>query len=470
MTNVRIVAASLLSLLGIAPAGLAADPLEDEQWLQLFNGKDLTGWKVKITGHELGDNYGDTFRVEDGVLKVSYDQYENFEGKFGHLFYDTAFANYRLRAEYRFVGEQVPGGPRWAFRNSGLMLHGQSSESMAKDQKFPASIEVQLLGGRSTGKRTTANLCTPGTNVVMDGTLFTQHCTDSSSKTYRGDQWVTVEVEVRGNTMRHILEGEVVLEYTDPQLDERDPDARKLLAAGKDKMLRRGTISLQSESHPLEFRKVELLKLEDSAPRVVAGENWVNLLPESDLSRHWETTGNWRLDDEGVITLTPRPGESGWARFDAYLWSKERYKDFEITFDYKVERRGNSGFYFHVGDKKSPVARGIEVQIYDSHGRGKDRKLTDHDSGGIIPGIPPAKNTARPAGEWNRFHIISKGNDLTVKLNGEVINEVKLDNPRIKDRPESGYIGFQDHALPLALRKIRIRELGQLSVPGKRSD
>lgn len=186
---------------------------------------------------------------------------------------------------------------------------------------------------------------------------------------------------------------------------------------------------------------------------------WVNLLLGNDLSKHWSTKGNWVIDKDGVVTLTPRPGERGWARFDAYLWLEGQYKDFEIEFDYKVQKRGNSGFYFHVGDKKSPVAKGIEVQIYESHSKGQGKRLTDHDSGGIIPGIPPTKNTAKPAGQWNRFHIICKGNSLTVKLNGTVVNQVKLDNPWIKNRPESGSIGFQDHALPLALRKLRIRKL-----------
>lgn len=188
-------------------------------------------------------------------------------------------------------------------------------------------------------------------------------------------------------------------------------------------------------------------------------DGWVDLLAGNNLADHWTTKGNWNIDDEGVVTLTPREGERGWARFDAYLWLNGEYKDFEIEFDYKVEKRGNSGFYFHVGDKSSPVKKGIEVQIYDSHGKGDNKKLTDHDSGGIIPGIPPTKNAAKPAGEWNRFNIVCKGKSLTVKLNGVVVNEVDLNNPRIKDRPESGFIGFQDHALPLALRKIRIRTL-----------
>lgn len=233
------------------------------KWIQLFNGKNLDGWKVKIKGYELGDNFGDTFRVEDGALKVAYDKYDRFDNKFGHIFYDQPFSHYRIRVEYRFVDEQAPGGPGWAFRNSGIMIHGQSPESMTKDQSFPVSIEVQLLGGGGSGERSTANLCTPGTHVVMNGKLHTPHCTNSKSETYHGDQWVTVEVEVHGNKLiKHIVNGDVVMEYSEPQLDERDGDARKLIEDGN-KMLSGGSISLQAESHPVEFRKVELMVIEE---------------------------------------------------------------------------------------------------------------------------------------------------------------------------------------------------------------
>ena len=236
---------------------------EKSQWISLFNGKNLDGWKVKITGYELGDNYGKTFRVEDGVMKVSYDKYEKFDGRFGHIFYEDKFSHYILRLEYRFVGEQVPGGPGWAFRNSGIMMHCQSPESMAKDQNFPVSIEVQLLGGNGKDKRTTGNTCTPGTHIVMNDQLVTRHCINSSSKTYHGDQWVKAEIEVHGNGLvRHKINGEVVMEYERPQLDEKDADAKKLIAAGADNMLSEGYISLQSESHPVEFRNIEIMPLE----------------------------------------------------------------------------------------------------------------------------------------------------------------------------------------------------------------
>lgn len=253
-----LVALAVLASVAGAPAEEKGDAAGGE-WISLFNGKNLEGWTPKIRGSKAGENYGNTFRVEDGLLKVGYDQYDQFEEKFGHLFYKDSFSHYIIRAEYRFVGEQSAGGPGWAIRNSGLMLHGQTPESMTVDQRFPVSIEVQLLGGDGSNKRPTANLCTPGTHVVMDGELLKRHCTSSTSKTYHGDEWVTVEVEVKGSeSFTHKVNGETVLHYTKPQLDDGDADAKKLIPADGELLLEKGTISLQSESHPVEFRKVEL--------------------------------------------------------------------------------------------------------------------------------------------------------------------------------------------------------------------
>lgn len=236
----------------------------DGEWMQLFNGQDLAGWTPKIRGYAAGENFADTFRVEDGLLTVSYDGYGTYDERFGHLFYNEPFSHYRLRVEYRFIGEQCPNGPGWAIRNSGVMVHGESPETMAVDQDFPASIEVQLLGGNGNDPRTTANLCTPGTNVVMDDRIILQHCISSSSETFHGDQWVTVELEVRGSeVIRHLIDGKEVLSYNQPQLDDRDAHARELAESNGGLILSGGTISLQSESHPVQFRKVELLLLEE---------------------------------------------------------------------------------------------------------------------------------------------------------------------------------------------------------------
>jgi hypothetical protein len=252
-------------LLIVVPGTLIAQETakaDSEKWISLFNGKNLEGWTPKIRYHDLGDNFGSTFRVEDGVLKVGYDGYTEFKETFGHLFYKDSFSHYRIRVEYRFVGEQAKGGPGWALRNSGIMVHGERPETMSKDQDFPASIEVQLLGGDGKTPRTTSNLCTPGTNVVMGDKLILAHCTSSKSKTFHGDVWVTAEVEVKGNeVVRHLVNGELVLEYNQPQLDDRDAHAKELIEKAGTKMLSSGSISLQSESHPVEFRRVELLDL-----------------------------------------------------------------------------------------------------------------------------------------------------------------------------------------------------------------
>jgi len=232
-----------------------------QEWKQLFNGKNLDGWDIKIRGNDLNDNFGNTFRVEDGKMVVRYDQYDDFKQKYGHIFYKEDFSYYRIAVEYRFVGEQAPKGEGWAWRNSGIMVQGQPASTMGKDQDFPISIEVQLLGGDGK-KRTTCNLCTPGTNVVMDGKLITQHCVNSTSKTYNGDQWVRAEVLVLGDSLiQHFANGEKVLEYNKPQMGGGNVSGNDAALLIDGKLLDHGSISLQSESHPVEFRKVELLNL-----------------------------------------------------------------------------------------------------------------------------------------------------------------------------------------------------------------
>lgn len=256
-------AMALAAVVGLAPAAIGQEK-SAEGWIALFNGKDLEGWTPKIAGYEAGENYGDTFRVVGDVLTVSYEDYDEWKDRFGHLFYEHPYSDYRLRVEYRFVGDQCPGGAGWAFRNSGVMFHCQSPDSMGIAQNFPVSIEAQLLGGNGKDTRPTANVCTPGTNIVMDGKLVTQHCNNSSAETYHGDQWVTFELEVHGaGKVRHYVNGELVLEYEQPQLDPNDGDAKELIGDGSDLLLRGGYISLQSESHPVEFRKVELLPLDE---------------------------------------------------------------------------------------------------------------------------------------------------------------------------------------------------------------
>lgn len=230
-------------------------------WIDMFNGKDLSNWKVKFADEHVGENYLNTFQVKNGNLVVSYDNYEQFDDKFGHLFFEQPFSHYTLQATYRFVGEQVKGGAGWAMRNNGFMIHAQSPESMTYEQKFPTSIEVQLLGGLDNGERSTANICTPDTHVVIDGALVTDHCINSSSKTYNGDQWVNVEIEVHGDEkIIHRVNGEVVFTYSKPQYDTKL--AQSFIASNKGSVaLNKGYIAIQAETAPVEFKSIRIKPL-----------------------------------------------------------------------------------------------------------------------------------------------------------------------------------------------------------------
>lgn len=224
---------------------------DEEIWVDLFNGKNLNDWTIKIANREAGDNYLNTFRVTDGLMQIRYDNYDEFANDFGHIVYNGGpYSHYKLQVEYRFVGEQVKNGPAWAFRNNGMMYHSQSATEMGLTQWFPTCMEYQLLGGNGIDERTTGNLCTPNTNVVIDGKLRTDHCIVSTSETYHGDQWVTAELIVHGSELaQHIINGKQVMEYNGLQLDDGTPRAS-------------GYIALQAESHPTDFRRVRLLNLE----------------------------------------------------------------------------------------------------------------------------------------------------------------------------------------------------------------
>jgi hypothetical protein len=270
----------LLTLLGVFHFSTQTSKRSNqntENWISLFNGKDLTGWDMKIADRPLNDNYLNTFQVEKGMIRIVYDAYENFDDKYGHLYYKKPYSHYKLRFDYRFVGEQTSGGEAWNIRNSGVMVHSQSAESNTFEQHFPVSIEVQLLGGLSNGKeRNTANLCSPGTAVERFGEIDYRHCINSSSRTYDGDQWVSVEVVVMGDEyIAHLIENDTVLRYEHPQIggafinkNQKGKDWESMGVTNKEEWIAKegqylseGYIALQAESHPIDFKNIELLNL-----------------------------------------------------------------------------------------------------------------------------------------------------------------------------------------------------------------
>lgn len=258
MTTKRGVLQSLMTVL--CAVMLNAYGAKDGEWIQLFNGKDLNDWIVKLNHHELNDNYRNTYRVEDGILKVRYDQYEDFGERFGHLYYKKPFSHYHLVVEYRIVGELHPSAPKYARLNSGVMLHAQDPKTILRDQNWPISVELQFLAELEGGKpRSTGNVCTPGTHVFYEGQLTEAHIIKSSAATYKPGEWVRAEAIVRGSdSIVHIINGEKVLEYSKPQVGGGviagyDPEVFQI-----GKLLSEGFIGLQAEGQPVDFRKVEL--------------------------------------------------------------------------------------------------------------------------------------------------------------------------------------------------------------------
>tara|TARA_R110002167_G_scaffold134051_15_gene319426 strand:- start:1410 stop:2243 length:834 start_codon:yes stop_codon:yes gene_type:complete len=252
----------MIFVLGLKGCKPTPDNSDKEEWIALFDGTDMDQWTPKFAGFELGDNYHNTFVFKDSLLSVRYAVQDTFKGHFGHLYYKKKFSHYRLKAKYRFVGKQMTGGPAWAIRNNGLMLHCQDPATLGLEQDFPISLELQLLGGDGEHPRTNANLCTPGTNVVMGDSLFSPHCINSNSKTYPGDQWVEVEALVLGDSLlQHILEGQVVMQYSKPTVGGGAISGYKESAYREGTPVTEGYISIQAETHPIDFKSIQLLNL-----------------------------------------------------------------------------------------------------------------------------------------------------------------------------------------------------------------
>ena len=242
-------------------------PLQASDWVTLFNGKDLSGWTPKIAKHPLGENAFDTFRVEDGILKCEYDKYPKFDRQFGHLYTNLSYSHYLLRMEYKFAGKMMPDASSYVNLNSGIMVHSHPPQSMSLDQGFPVSLEFQFLADEGKGRRSTGNVCTPGTNLEIDGKLITQHIVQSSAPTIPADKWVKIEIEVRGNKeIIHRVNGKEVLRYQKPQLDPKGAvvPTKELFAAGASLLLSHGHIALQAEGQPVWFRNIELKQLAQS--------------------------------------------------------------------------------------------------------------------------------------------------------------------------------------------------------------
>lgn len=234
----------------------------DGKWISIFNGKNLDGWIPKVTGYKTGENPLDLFRVENGILKVDYSKYKRFNGRFGHIFFKEKLSSYIIHVEYRFVGELLTDAPGYCYRNSGVMIHSQSPESMDIEQNWPVSIEVQLLGSTDSVKQKTANICTPGTTVFFKEALTNDHCISSTSKYYYNDTWVNLDIIVHaGKNVYLVIDRDTVLTVSHPQIGGMLLPENYPVPTGT--VLEDGYIALQAEGQNIDFRKVELQILDE---------------------------------------------------------------------------------------------------------------------------------------------------------------------------------------------------------------
>ena len=248
------------SILIVLAASLIIGSGKPAKWKTLFNSKNLKNWQVKIAGYPLGENFGNTFRVENGILQVRYNAYDSFRSKFGGLYYNKKFTNYRLKVEYRFVGETTVGAPSWGFRDGGVQYHCQSPASLQLTQSFPVCLEYNLHGGNGKDERPVGEICTSGTFVSVNGKRNESNCTlPTVKKTFHGDQWITLEIEVRGDSIRHFVNGEEILRFENPRYNPNHAIAKTFIVNGDDRV-KEGYISLQSNSHPMDFRKIEVME------------------------------------------------------------------------------------------------------------------------------------------------------------------------------------------------------------------
>ena len=383
---------------------------EDAGFIDLFNGKNLDGWTQR--------NGTATYRVEgDQIIGKTTEGSPN-----SFLCTNQLYADFELKFEVKLDSEL----------NSGVQIRSQSQGDTPEGRVNGPQVEISTdkLAGYIYGEAA--------------GGWMTPEDDRKPHDHFKENQWNSYHVLAVGPNIQVWINGQQISDLTHHQRFESHP---------------KGFIGLQVHGigrgqGPYEVRWRNL-KIRDLT-------KFKSLYNGKNLDG-WQTTGNWLPQADGSLLIQPRQGEQGWQRYDAYLWSEKKYKDFVLDVQYKYPPDGNSGVYFRVGDRSDPVEQGIEVQVLDSSNT--KEPLGHHDHGGVIRTVGPSKNMSRPPHTWNRMLVTCIGNHLQVELNGQQIIDTQLDQGPMKDRPLEGYIGFQDHGQPnnLHFRNIRILELNERS-------
>jgi Domain of Unknown Function (DUF1080) len=380
---------------------------QDPGFIDLFNGKNLDGWSQR--------NGTATYRVEGDAIvgKTSEGSPNSF------LCSNELYGDFELKFDVKVD----------AALNSGVQIRSQSIDDKPEGRVNGPQVEVSLDGmaGYVYGESA--------------GGWMTPESDRKPHRHFQDGQWNSYHIVAFGNRIQTWINGHPVSDLVHEERFQSHP---------------KGFIGLQVHGigagqgpYEVRWRNLKLRNL----------SGFKSLYDGKSLTG-WQTTGNWIPQDDGSLLIQPREGEQGWERYDAYLWSEKKYRDFVLDVEYSYPAGGNSGVYFRVADRSSPVKQGIEAQILDSSQ--KQGPLNSHDHGGIVgTSAAASKNMSRQPGEWNRMVLTCIGSHLKVELNGEPIIDVQLDQTPMKDRPLEGYIGFQDHGEPnnIKFRNIRIREL-----------
>ena len=400
----QLICTVVLTVVACGATGNAVAAEAPDAFKPLFDGKTLKGW------HALP---GGAWQVKDGVIVGTS---AKTEGRHGLLVSDQTYDDFVVRFKFRAVKG-----------NSGFYFRSEKVAGAVGVHGFQAEVDVsnQTGGLYETGGR--AWVREPDPKVI--GGL------------YKPGQWSEMSVTAIGRYVAVRLNGTKTVEL------RNDPGRLK----GHFAMQLHGGMDMDVQFKDIEVRRPNAKEI------AAAGDDagFTPMFNGKDLTG-WQTTGNWVVQEDGTVTLKPRPGESGWQRYSAYLTTKRKYGDFVIDLEFKFGRGGNSGVFLRVGDPKSQVSSGFEVQILDTHGK---KKIGPHDCGGIIGTVAASKNMVKPAGQWNRYTITCKGSQVKVVFNGEQVIDIDLSKTGLKNRPPAGFIGFQDEAKRIWYRNVRIKEL-----------
>ncbi len=419
-------------------AGLVLGSAQEDGFVPLFNGRDLSGW-VNVNGGP------DTWSVRDGVIVT--DGNPN-----GVLRTARQYENYVLELEWKHLKE---GG------NAGLFVH--SSALPVPGSPFTKSIEVQImLGDHPEGIYTRHGdvFAIQGATMVPDRPhpKGAMRCLPSEKRVKGAGEWNHYRVECRDGKIDLGVNGKVV-------------------SGGSKCNPRKGYICLESEGSECHFRNIRIKELPSSNPPpeevAEADRGFASIFTGVDLAGWKDDPGHkdhWTVKG-GAIAYDGKSEAK-----EKHLWTAKEYGDFSLVVDWRLPRKpvdkenpvlnpdgsesdrkekvpdaGDSGIYLRGRDKSQ-----VNIWCWPSGSGEVWGYRTDKDMPPEVrAACTPKVRADHPPGRWNRFEITMKGDRLSVILNGKTV----IENARLPGIPPRGAIALQHHGDPVEFRNLYVKEL-----------